>query len=175
MLKGAHWAPSCILKRQPQATRNSKEKGFIWQNKVQQHWNIINPNFCVILGMKVLISENAQGCSLGTLLYFEEATPSYKKQQRKKLHMTKRGSTGLWIGHLFMLFVFSIWDISYILWCKTLSMHVICTYLVFLDSAQLHLSIKPWHVFIWQSLAKQLQSNWELTCKSIHFWQVRLY
>ena len=32
---------------------------------------------------------------LGTLLYFEEATPSYKKQQRKKLHMTKQGSTAL--------------------------------------------------------------------------------
>ena len=37
---------------------------------------------------------------------FLRGNPSYKKQQRKKLHMTKQGSTGLWIGHLIMLFVF---------------------------------------------------------------------
>ena len=47
--------------------------------------------FLCAFGMEGLISENAQGCSPGTLLYFEEANPSYKKQQRKKLHMTKQG------------------------------------------------------------------------------------
>ena len=40
MLKGAHWAPSCILKRQPQATRNSKEKNVIWQKEVQQDFGL---------------------------------------------------------------------------------------------------------------------------------------
>ena len=86
---------SCILKKQPQATRKSKEKSLIWQNKVQRHWNIINLNFCVILGMKGLIFENTQGYSLDTRLYFEEGPLSYKKQQRKELHMPKQGSTAL--------------------------------------------------------------------------------
>ena len=64
---------------------------FIWQNKVQQHWNITNQIFCVILGTKRLgLSKNTQGFSLGTLLYFEGATPSYKKQQSEKLHMTEK-------------------------------------------------------------------------------------
>ncbi len=45
------------------------------------------------LSIKGLISENAQGISPGTLLDFEEAPPSYKKQQRKKLYQTKQGST----------------------------------------------------------------------------------
>ena len=62
MLKDGHRAPPCILKKQPQATSNSKEKGFIWQNKLQQHWNIIYVRLCVILGMKGLIYENDQGC-----------------------------------------------------------------------------------------------------------------
>ena len=37
-----------------------------------------------ILGIKGLISENAQGISPGTLLDFEEVAPSYKKHQRKQ-------------------------------------------------------------------------------------------
>ena len=87
-------------------------KSFIWQirfNRIE----ISYLYFCVILAMKGLISENAQVCSLSTLLYFEEATPSYKKELRNILHMTEQDSTawvrdynGLWIGHLIMLFVF---------------------------------------------------------------------
>ena len=45
----------------------------------------------MILGTKRLgLSKNTQGFSLGTLLYFEGATPSYKKQQSEKLHMTEK-------------------------------------------------------------------------------------
>jgi len=46
-----------------------------------------------ILGIKGLLSENAQGISPGTLLDFEEVPPSYKKQQRKKRYQMKQGST----------------------------------------------------------------------------------
>ena len=45
--------------------------------------------------MKGLISKNDQGWSSGILLYFEEATPSYNKQQRKMLHMAKQASTAM--------------------------------------------------------------------------------
>ena len=43
--------------------------------------------------MKGLIYEKAQGCQLGTLMYFEEGPPIYKKQQRKKRIPTKQGKT----------------------------------------------------------------------------------
>ena len=46
-----------------------------------------------VLTMKGLISENAQGVSPSTLLYFEYVALSYKKQQRKKLYPPKQGST----------------------------------------------------------------------------------
>ena len=39
--------------------------------------------------MKGLIYEKAQGCQLGTLMYFEEGPPIYKKQQRKKTYTNK--------------------------------------------------------------------------------------
>ena len=83
-MKGLIYENDQGCKRQPQATGNSKEQSFVWQNKVQQYWNITNLNFGVILGMKGLIYENAQGWQLGTLLYFGKGPPSYKKQQRKK-------------------------------------------------------------------------------------------
>ena len=76
--------------RQPQATR--KKCNMTKQASTGLTYDRLHLHFCVIWGIKGLIYENAQGWSSGTLEHFEEATPSYKKQQRIKLH-TKQAST----------------------------------------------------------------------------------
>ena len=37
MPKGIHWIPACMLMRDPQATRNSREKNFNRRSQVQPH------------------------------------------------------------------------------------------------------------------------------------------
>ena len=45
--------------------------------------------FLCAFGMEGLISENAQGCSPGTLLYFEEANPKLQETAKKEASYDK--------------------------------------------------------------------------------------
>ena len=98
ILKGAHRAPSCILNRQPQATRSSKEKRFIRQNQLQQHWNTKYLNVLWFWAWRGYYLEMLKGT--GHLLVFWRGNPKLQETVKKKASYDKRRFNSIEISYI---------------------------------------------------------------------------